>query len=105
MDLEECLQVLDHLLRRRSGSVALDRLAILVDDELGEVPLDAVEQHSALFLLQILPQWVGGLAVDVDLLEEVKLNLAVASEALDLFSISGFLVVELVAWEGENAET
>lgn len=85
--------------------MALDRLAVLVNDELGEVPLDAVEQHSALLLLQILPQWVSSLAVDVDLLEEVELDLTVASEALDLLGGSGLLVVELVAWESENAET
>jgi hypothetical protein len=37
------------------GGGAVDGLALLVDDELGEVPFDGVHQKAGLFILQVLP--------------------------------------------------
>lgn len=103
--LQERFQVLEHLLRRSVWRVTLNRFAALVDDELGEVPLDGVEQQAALFLLQILPQWMCAFAIHVNLFEQVKLNFAIASEALNFLSVARLLVVELIARERENAQT
>jgi hypothetical protein len=58
-----------------------------------------------LFLLQILPQRMGVFAIDIDLLEQVKLDLAVTNETLNLLGVSWFLMVELVTGERKNAKT
>lgn len=76
-----------------------DRLAVLVDDELGEVPLDAIGQHATLLLLEIHPERMGRLAIHVDLLEQIKLDFSVLHEALNVLGISGLLITELVAWK------
>lgn len=103
--LQESFQVLQHLLRRSCRRVSLNRLAILVDNKLGEVPFDSVEKHAALFFFQILPQRMGFLAVHVNLFEQIELDFTVGDEALDLFGVAGFLMVELIARESENAKT
>lgn len=104
-NLQKSFQVLQHLLRRSCRSVSLNRLAILVDNELGEVPFDSVEKHATLLLLQVLPQRVGRLAVHVNLVEQIELDFPVSDKALDLFGGAGFLVIELIARESENAKT
>lgn len=44
--------------RRSGGSISVNDLPILVDKELGEVPLDAVAQQPSTFLwLQVLVKW------------------------------------------------
>jgi hypothetical protein len=83
--------------------VTFNWFSILVNNELCKVPLDAVEQHAALFLFQILPQGVRFLAIDVKLLEQIKLDFVVADKALNLFGIAGFLVIELITRESKNA--
>lgn len=99
------LQVLEHFFGRCSWCVTLNGLSILVDNELCEIPLDSIEQHSTLLLLQVLPQRWGGLAVDFNLLKQVKLDLVIAGEALNRLSISRLLVIELVTGESENPQT
>jgi hypothetical protein len=79
--------------------------AVLVDDELCKVPLDSINQSSTLFLLQELEQGMCVLAIDVNLLEQVEVNFAILDEALNLFSVSGFLMAKLVAGESENTQT
>src|SRR3974390_692011 len=54
---ERGLEVGAHRLRRVRGGVALDDLAVLADQELGEVPLDRLAAEQARLLLgQPLPQ-------------------------------------------------
>lgn len=101
--IEIFLQV--HLLGRGRGSVALDGLSVLVNDELGEVPFNGIDQSPTLLLLQVLVQWVGAAAIDVNFLEQIEVDLSVLDEALDLFCVAGLLVAELVAREGENTQT
>ena len=79
--------------------------AILVDNKFGEIPLDAIEQETALFFLQILPQWMSTLAVDINLLEQVKLDLTVTDKALNFFGVAWLLVIELITGKGENAKS
>lgn len=44
--------------RRGGGSISVNDLPILVNKELGEVPLDAVTQQASTFLwLQVLVKW------------------------------------------------
>src|SRR3546814_7533431 len=42
-------------------------LAVAVDQEFGEIPFDRATEQSALFLLQMLEDRIGIVAVDVDL--------------------------------------
>ena len=71
-------QFLDGRLERfwlGSGRVTLDDLAVLVDEELGKVPLDALGAEKALLLLlEPLENFVGFFAVDVRFLQ---INLSV----------------------------
>ncbi len=77
-------------------------MSVLVDNELGEVPLDEVSQHAALLGLQVLEEWVSVASVDVDLAEHVKGGSLGRREGLDLRVGAGLLTPELVAREGEN---
>ena len=104
-------------------------LALLVDEELGEVPLDVglllvvgvclaehVVQNScqvvlgipageAFLLLQELVQGICILAVDLDLLETRELGAEVQlAELMDAFIGARSLLSELVAGEVENLE-
>lgn len=104
-NLQESFQVLQHLLRRSCRSVSLNRLAVLVNNELGEVPFDSIEKHATLFLFQILPQRMGCLAVHVNLVVQIELDFSIGGKALDFFGGAGFLVIELIAGKSENAKT
>lgn len=102
---EVLLQIIPQLQRAGLRSVPFHRLPLLVHDELGEVPLDGIEQRTALALLQELPQRVRFVPVDVDLREQVKLgSLLVPGEVLDLLVGTRFLVAELVARERQDAK-
>lgn len=84
--------------------MALNRLSILVDDELSEIPLDGVKKCSALFFFQVFIQRVSVLAVDIDFVEQVEVYFAVASEALNLLGTSWLLMAELVARKSEDTQ-
>lgn len=103
--LEIFLQILEHLLGRGIRRVTFNRFSVLVDNELCEIPLDGIEQRAALLLLQILIQGMRALAIHVNLLEQIEIDLSIASEALNLLGIAWLLVAELVARKRENAET
>jgi len=81
----------------RSG-VSMDWLTFLVDNKLGEVPLDGVHQESGLLHLEILPQRMSCIPVHVDLAEKIKLRSILAlCKLLDFFIGSRFLIPELIA--------
>jgi len=88
----------------RRGTVPLHGLALLVDNELGEVPLDEVSEGAALLVLQELPQWAGVVAVHVHLLEQVEVGVLLLGEAYDVVGAAGLLAIELVAGEGQDAQ-
>jgi hypothetical protein len=79
--------------------------SVLVDDELCKVPLDSINQSSTLLLLQELEQGMCVIAVDINLLEQVEVNFAILDEALNLFSVSGFLMAKLIARKSKNSQT
>lgn len=86
--------------------MALHRVAVLVHDKLGKVPLDGIEQGAALLLLQELPQRVRFVPVDVNLGEQIKLGaLLLLGELFNLLVGLRLLVRELVRRERQNAET
>lgn len=88
-----------------AGPTALD-LAVLADEELLKVPLDALQTHEAgLLLLHPLVDRLGLVAVDFGLAEDLVGDLvADDAEVLDLFVGAGVLTAELVAGEGEDLE-
>jgi len=85
------------------GPAALD-LAVAADEELLEVPLDPLQAHEArLLVLEPLVEWVGLIAVDVDLAKDREAHAIVdLAEALDLLVGAGVLATELVAGEAKN---
>ena len=64
------------------GRGAVDWLPLLVDDKLGEVPLDRVDQDAGLLVLQVLPKRVGIVPVDIDLGEHVKGDVVLLRKSL-----------------------
>lgn len=103
--LQICLQVLQHFFWRCVRRVTLNRFSIFVHNKLCKVPLDSIKKHSALFLLQILPQWMRTFTIHVNFFEQVKFDLSIANEALNFFGSSWFLVVELIAWKCKDTQT
>src|SRR5205085_3660481 len=81
------------------GRVALQHLAVAADQELGEVPLDALgAEQPGLFALQPLPQRVSVLAVDLRLGHHRKADPVVElTERGDLVVAAGVLRAEFIA--------
>lgn len=98
------LEPLLQLFRARIRPMPLDRLPILINDKLGEIPLDKISQGASLLVLQVLPQRMGVAPVNIHLLEHVKLQILLVVEGADLGVVSRFLVGELVAREGQDAK-
>ena len=98
-------RALDRLWLGGAGPAALD-LAVLADEELLKVPLDALQAHEAgLLLLHPLPHGLGAAAVDLCLAEDfVGDFVAEDAEGLDLLVGARVLAAELVAGEGEDFE-
>ena len=88
-----------------AGPPSLD-LAVLADEELFKVPLDALQAHEArLLLLHPLPHGLGLVAVDLGFAEDFVGDLVVEhAEVLDLLVGARVLAAELVAGEGEDFE-
>jgi hypothetical protein len=88
-----------------AGPPSLD-LAVLADEELFKVPLDALQAHEArLLLLHPLPHGLRAVAVDLGFAEDfVGDFVAEDAEVLDLFVGARVLAAELVAGEGEDFE-
>jgi len=74
----------------------VSHLALLVDKEFGEVPLDGVDDGPVLLLLQEVPQGMGLLAVHIDFGVQVGVEVPLAvDELLDLLVGAWLLVVKL----------
>jgi len=104
--LQLCLdRALDRLGLGGAGPAALD-LAILADEELLKVPLDALQAHEpGLLLLHPLPDGLWVVAVDLGLAEDLVGDfVAEDAEVLDFFVGARVLAAELVAGEGEDFE-
>lgn len=84
------------------GGGTVDGHSLLVGHELGEVPLDGVDQKSGLLLLEIDPERVGVATVHVDLGEHVEGDVVLLCEGLDVRLSSRLLTAKLIAGEGQN---
>ncbi len=103
---QQLLNVRTNPLRRRRGRVALHHLAILVDQKLGEIPLDGIAEQAALFAFQKFVERMFVSTVDIDLGEQRKIDPIIdLAKRLDLVVIAGLLMSKLVAGEGKRFET
>ena len=82
----------------------LENLAVLADEELLKVPLDALKAHEARLLrLEELEHGLGVVAVDLSLAEDRERDAVVElAELLDGVVVAGILTTELVAGEADN---
>src|SRR6476660_8711896 len=96
-----------HRLGRIVGGVPLDHLAVLADEELGEVPLDRLRAEDArCFGGEPLPDRRSLGAVDVDLAHHGKRDAVVQlAERRDLVVRPRVLGAELVARKADDDET
>src|SRR5215472_11332566 len=100
---------LDRALHRRGrivGGEPLDHLAVLADQELGEVPLDRpCAEDARRFGCEPLPEWRRLGAVDVDLAHHRERHAVVQlAERCDLVVRAGILGAELVARKADDDE-
>src|SRR5690606_25232898 len=103
--LEEGFDVGGEVGGRDVRSVAADNVAVAVDEELGEVPLDIVAILTGFFGLKVGVKRVGAGAVDVDLRHDGEGDAVVdPAELLDLLVGAGVLLLELVAGEADDGE-
>src|ERR1039457_3643744 len=90
--------------RCRRGE-SLHHVALLVYQELGEVPLDAVTQQAALFALQELVQRMRVVPVDLDLREQWEVHAVIdLAERFDLRIGAGLLMAKLVARKAKHLQ-
>src|SRR6059058_1393456 len=84
--------------RRVGRRVALDRTAVLADQEFREVPLDRLgAEHAPRFARQPLPEGMRAGAVDLDLRHHREGDAVVElAEGRDLFVLSRVLRTELI---------
>ena len=102
---EKLLDVGLDVLRLGGGAVPLHDVALLVDEKLGEVPLDLVAEHPGLRFAQEREHGVGLRAVHLDLREHRKRHAVVLlAEGADLFVVAGLLMTELVTWKPQDRE-
>lgn len=102
--LEQFLDIRSDRVGLGSGRVALDHLALLVDEELGEVPLNAFKaEESGLLVLQELEDLVRVGAVNVRLRHDREAHAVVDhTEVRDTIVILRLLLGELVARETKD---
>ena len=53
--------------RRSSGSITINNMALLIDKELGKIPLDAVSENSTFARLQEFVYGSTALTIHIDL--------------------------------------
>lgn len=85
-------------------SVEGNDVAVLVDEELGEVPGD-VPATEVRVLSQVFVGWVGVAAVDVNLVHYLELDVVFLLEFFDFLVGARLLRAELVAWVRNDAES
>lgn len=87
--------------------VSVDNVAMLVDEELLKVPLDASEaQQTGLLLLEVDVDGIGVVAVDIDLLEHREGDAVVElAEGRNVVGRTGLLAAKLVAGEADDGES
>lgn len=103
------LQQLHQILLNGWDGVGLGRvsghwIAIAVNQEFSEIPLDEVAEHPTLFGLQEFPKRMSFTTVHLHFGEHVKLYPITLGKLLDLRLCAGFLASKLIAGEGQDAE-
>src|SRR5690606_6168759 len=104
---EQPLDMRLQLLRLRGRRESRRNAALAVDEKLRKVPLDALAaEHSRRFFLEPSIQWMCGIAVDVDLVENRKRDAEVRfTEPSDLLAIAWLLRGELIAWKAKHGKS
>lgn len=84
----------------------LYRFAVLIDEELGEIPLHAAAKEAAQFAFEVLEHRMGVATVHIDFLEHREAHAVIdLAKLADLTGSTGLLVAELVARETEHNDT
>lgn len=104
--LENFRDVLDNVFRLGGRCIPLYWLSILVNQELGEVPLDGIKtQSTSLFTLQIFVEWMGIVSIDFDFSKDIPFNIILLQEFFYVNRTSRFLIVELIAGKSQDFQS
>lgn len=101
---DEFVDVIFHRVRTSLGSVVSDDIAVLIDEELGEVPWDIGTSKVRLFL-EVFPSSVSTVAIDLYFIHGLELDTISLLEIFDFFVGAWFLTSKLVAWIGNDFQT
>lgn len=104
MELEVARQILLYHQGLFHGTIPLHHTAVLINQELGEVPFDGVSQHAPPLGLDFhpFPQRVGVVPIYTDLAEQIEFDVIASSELFDLRITPWLLPPKLVAREGQD---
>lgn len=78
---------------------------MFVNQELGEIPLDRVDEGSSLLCLKPLPQRMSVVPIHIDLTGHVPSDVELLGKLLDLSLGAGLLTSKLIAWEANDSES
>src|SRR5690606_33169649 len=93
-------------LRLLLGRKAPHDIALRVDQELGEVPLDGFGKSAVALRLEVLVERVSSVAIDLDLGVHGEAHAVVLLAKLaNLLGAAGLLRAELVAGESEHGQS
>jgi hypothetical protein len=99
-------QLLDILLNAHRGSgrsVAIHYTSLLVNQELGEVPLDAVSEKATLAGFQKLVEGRSIVTIHINLVKNGVFSLEACAGKLDNLLVgTRLLATKLVAWESQD---
>jgi len=101
---EQLFDIRCHIHRRCLRLKALDNLAVTINEKLGKVPLDDLQQAPSL-ILHVVKDFAGFVAIHLDLFSKVKLGSVLAfCEIDDLIGGAWLLRAKLVARKGHDLE-
>jgi len=103
--IQQLLNISHHIVRRNRRSVAFHWHAVAIDEKLGEIPLNSVDQRTTLLLLQPLKQRMSIATVYVHLRVHIKCDTELLmNPTFDLRFIPRFLATKLIARKCSNAK-
>jgi len=81
--LKSCTKLLTYA-RVRGGPVAINDLSVLVHKEFSKVPFNELPERPALFSLEVLPERMSLLTVDLYFTRQVPLNFVAVCKGSDV---------------------
>jgi hypothetical protein len=103
--LQILFQVFFNTRRRSSACISVDHIALTINQKLGKVPFDSIEQKARCFFLQICPQGMGIATIYINLLEQSKCNSSLPGKFFNVCFSTWFLPAKLITRECQDFQS